>query len=86
MESETTKQHQDESSNNITCGIITLSDSRDKKEDLSGDYIENELKKMFASNVEREHQQNQSQFMDFGMGPATPNFNNGYLQNGIVIW
>ena len=26
MESETTKQHQDESSNNITCGIITLSD------------------------------------------------------------
>lgn len=48
--------------------------------------FENELKKMFASNVEREHQQNQSQFMDFGMGPATPNFNNGYLQNGIVIW
>jgi len=48
MESETTKQHQDESSNNITCGIITLSDSRDKKEDLSGDYIENELKKRYA--------------------------------------
>lgn len=48
MESETTKQHQDESSNNITCGIITLSDSRDKKEDLSGDYIENELKKRYT--------------------------------------
>ena len=48
MDSETTKQHQDESSNNITCGIITLSDSRDKKEDLSGDYIENELKKRYT--------------------------------------
>ena len=48
MESETTKLHQDESSNNITCGIITLSDSRDKKEDLSGDYIENELKKRYT--------------------------------------
>ena len=53
MESETTKQHQDESSNNITCGIITLSDSRDKKEDLSGDYIENELKKRYTENQER---------------------------------
>ena len=48
MESETTKQHQHEASNNITCGIITLSDSRDKKEDLSGDYIENELKKRYT--------------------------------------
>ena len=48
MESETTKQHQHESSNNITCGIITLSDSRDKKEDLSGDYIENKLKKRYT--------------------------------------
>ena len=48
MESETTKQHQDESSNNITCGIITLSASRDKTEDLSGDYIENELKKRYT--------------------------------------
>ena len=48
MESETTKQHQHESSTNITCGIITLSDSRDKKEDLSGDYIENELKKRYT--------------------------------------
>ena len=48
MESETTKQHQHESSNNITYGIITLSDRRDKKEDLSGDYIENELKKRYT--------------------------------------
>lgn len=47
MESKTTKQHQDESSNDISCGIITLSDSRKKKEDLSGDYIEDEIKKRY---------------------------------------
>ncbi|WP_407416407.1 molybdenum cofactor biosynthesis protein B [Methanobrevibacter sp.] len=47
MESETTKKHQKESSSDITCGIITLSDSRDKKEDLSGDYIENEIKERY---------------------------------------
>ncbi len=47
MESNTTKEHQNESSNDISCGIITLSDSRNIKEDLSGDYIENEIKKRY---------------------------------------
>jgi molybdenum cofactor biosynthesis protein B len=48
MESKTTKEHQNESSKNITCGIITLSDSRNISEDLSGDYIEDEIKKRYA--------------------------------------
>lgn len=48
MGSETTKQHQNESSKNITCGIITLSDSRNLNEDLSGDYIEDKIKKKFT--------------------------------------
>lgn len=44
MKSETTKKHQSESSKDIYCGIITLSDSRkSKKADLSGKYIENEI-------------------------------------------
>lgn len=47
MESKTTKQHQKESSNDICCGIITLSDSRNIKEDLSGDYIEKEIKSRY---------------------------------------
>ena len=45
MESKTTKEHKDNSSKDISCGIITLSDSRSMKEDLSGDYLENEIKK-----------------------------------------
>ena len=48
MESKTTQEHQNESSNDISCGIITLSDSRNIEEDLSGDYIENEIKKRYA--------------------------------------
>ena len=47
MESKTTKEHQDNSSSDISCGIITLSDSRSKKEDLSGDYIEKEIEKRY---------------------------------------
>ncbi len=48
MGSETTKQHQNESSKNITCGIITLSDSRNLNEDLSGDYIEDKIKTRYV--------------------------------------
>lgn len=47
MESKTTKEHQGNSSSDISCGIITLSDSRSKKEDLSGDYIEKEIEKRY---------------------------------------
>ena len=48
MESKSIKDHQDKSSKNINCGIITLSDSRSKKEDLSGDYLEDEIKKRYT--------------------------------------
>ena len=48
MESKTTKDHQNASSKDITCGIITLSDSRSKKEDLSGDYLENEINERYT--------------------------------------
>lgn len=49
MESETSKQHQNESSSNITCGIITLSDSRkSKKADLSGKYIADEIESRYT--------------------------------------
>lgn len=49
MKSETTKQHQNESSSDISCGIITLSDSRkNKKADLSGEYISNEIETKYT--------------------------------------
>ena len=50
MESKTTKQHQKESSNDILCGVITLSDTKTKKEDLSGQYLEEEIKKRYSFN------------------------------------
>lgn len=44
MKSETAKQHQDQSSSDINCGLITLSDSRkSEKLDLSGKYIAEEI-------------------------------------------
>ena len=49
MKSETSKQHQKESSKDISCGVITLSDSRkSKKVDLSGKYISEEIEKRYA--------------------------------------
>lgn len=49
MKSETTEQHQKESSSDISCGIITLSDSRkNKKADLSGEYISNEIESRYT--------------------------------------
>ncbi|MBQ6098487.1 MAG: MogA/MoaB family molybdenum cofactor biosynthesis protein [Methanobrevibacter sp.] len=49
MKSETSKQHQSESSKDITCGIITLSDSRkSKKADLSGQYIAEEIESRYT--------------------------------------
>lgn len=49
MKSETAKLHQKESSNDICCGIITLSDSRkSKKADLSGEYISNEIESRYT--------------------------------------
>ena len=49
MKSETAKQHQNQSSSDITCGLITLSDSRkSEKLDLSGKYIAEEIKSKYS--------------------------------------
>ena len=49
MKSETSIQHQKESSKDITCGIITLSDSRkSKKADLSGQYMVKEIETRYT--------------------------------------
>lgn len=54
MKSETTTQHQKESSSDISCGIITLSDSRkSKKTDISGQYISNEVKTRYTLTSEK---------------------------------
>ncbi len=50
MESKTTKQHHNESSNDILCGVITLSDTKTKEDDLSGQYLEEEIKKRYSFN------------------------------------
>ena len=49
MKSETSTQHQKESSTDISCGIITLSDSRkSKKADLSGQYMAEEIETRYT--------------------------------------
>lgn len=49
MKSQTAKEHQNESSKDITCGIITLSDSRkSKKADLSGQYMAEEIETRYT--------------------------------------
>lgn len=49
MESETSKQHKKASSKDITCGVITLSDSRkSKKADLSGQYMVEEIESRYT--------------------------------------
>ena len=49
MTSETSKQHQENSSRDISCGIITLSDSRkSEKLDLSGQYMAEEIESRYT--------------------------------------
>ena len=49
MKSETAKLHQKESSKDIKCGLITLSDSRkSEKLDLSGKYIAEEIEARYS--------------------------------------
>lgn len=49
MKSETTAKHQEEASNEISCGLITLSDSRkSEKLDLSGKYIAEEIEAKYT--------------------------------------
>ena len=49
MESETSKLHKKQSSDDIACGLITLSDSRkSEKLDLSGKYIVEEIESRYT--------------------------------------
>ena len=49
MKSETASEHQKQSSKDITCGVITLSDSRkSKKADLSGQYMAEEIEARYT--------------------------------------
>ena len=49
MKSETTEQHKSESSTDISCGIITLSDSiKSEKLDLSGKIISEEIESRYT--------------------------------------
>ena len=49
MKSETTEQHKNQSSDDIVCGIITLSDSRkSEKLDLSGKIIADEIESRYV--------------------------------------
>lgn len=49
MKSETSLQHKNESSSDITCGVITLSDSRkSEKLDLSGKIISDEIESRYT--------------------------------------
>ena len=49
MKSKTAEKHKLESSNDITCSIITLSDSRtSEKRDLTGNYLSQEIEKKYT--------------------------------------
>jgi molybdenum cofactor biosynthesis protein B len=48
MESESMKSHKKNTPKTINCGVITLSDSKAKKNDLSGDYIASKIKNKYS--------------------------------------
>ncbi len=49
MKSETTEKHKKQSSNDINCGVITLSDTIiSNKDDLSGRYLAEEISKRYT--------------------------------------
>jgi molybdopterin adenylyltransferase len=49
MKSETTEKHKKLSSNDISCGVITLSDTiTTNKDDLSGQYLADEISKRYS--------------------------------------
>ncbi len=47
MENKTSEEHKNNSPEKIYCGIITLSDSRNEKKDISGDYIEKQINERY---------------------------------------
>ena len=64
---------------------VSNPDITNNRQQINIDF-ENEMKKIFSSNVEKEHSENKDQFMDFGMGKATANYNPNYVNNGIILW
>lgn len=67
-----------------TIEVSSGSDSYDKRQ-ITLDF-EQELMKTFGSDVEKKVVSQDSQFMDFGMGRATTQFNSNYIANGIIAW
>jgi hypothetical protein len=67
-----------------TIEVSSGSNEYDKKQ-INLDF-EQELMKTFGSDVERQAMSNDNQFMDFGMGKATTQFNSNYVANGIIAW
>lgn len=66
-----------------TIEVSSGSSEYDKKQ-INLDF-EQELMKTFGSDVEKNNSQ-ENQFMDFGMGRATTQFNSNYVANGIIAW
>jgi hypothetical protein len=67
-----------------TIEVSSGSGSYDKKQ-INIDF-ENELMKTFGSDIEKKASTQDGQFMDFGMGRATAQFNSNYIANGIIAW
>jgi hypothetical protein len=69
--------------------IQTTIDVSSNKNELDRKQInikfEDELMKLFGSNVEKSASED-TPFMDFGMGKATTGYNSNYIANGIVAW
>ena len=67
-----------------TIEVSSGSSSYDKKQ-INLDF-EQELMKTFGGDVEQKAMSQEGQFMDFGMGRATTQFNSNYIANGIIAW
>lgn len=62
---------------------VSSSNVSDNRTQLNIDF-ENELKKLYSTNVEKKAQDDSR--VDFGLGKATTNFNGNYISNGIIVW
>jgi hypothetical protein len=67
-----------------TIDVSSGNNSQDRKQiNLN---FEQELMKTFGSNVEQQSSNDDTTFMDFGMGSATSQFNSNYIASGIIAW
>ena len=57
-------KHKKDSSSNISCGIITLSDSRNIDEDISGNYLEKKIKSKYILQSRKIIKDEKSELMD----------------------